>query len=61
MKKVELGVEEFHFPFPKETWFTRVCEVPDSYSLIGCTVSPGFDFKDLQTTAFKNLKSLFDA
>jgi len=58
---LKLGEEEFHFPFPKDTWFTRVCEVEGGYSLIGCTVSPGFDFKDLVTTPFKELKNLFDS
>jgi len=61
LEKVEVGVEEFHFPFPRDTWFTRVCETEGSYSLIGCTVSPGFDFKDLVTCSYKEVKHLIEA
>ncbi|MGY6529024.1 MAG: cupin domain-containing protein [Cyanobacterium sp.] len=29
-------------------WFASEVSQPDSYSLIGCTVSPGFDFTDFE-------------
>lgn len=31
---------------PHHSWFASAVSQPDSYSLIGCTVSPGFDFND---------------
>lgn len=32
---------------------------PNSYSLIGCTVAPGFDFKELFFPSAKELKEMF--
>ncbi|MCP4346178.1 MAG: cupin domain-containing protein [Desulfobacterales bacterium] len=29
-------------------WFGASVDTPDSYSLVGCTVSPGFDFNDFE-------------
>jgi hypothetical protein len=29
-------------------WFAASVSEPDSFSLVGCTVSPGFDFRDLE-------------
>jgi predicted cupin superfamily sugar epimerase len=29
-------------------WFGAVCNPGSKYSLVGCTVAPGFDFKDLE-------------
>ena len=31
---------------PAGCWFASKVEVPNSYSFVGCTVSPGFDFQD---------------
>ena len=36
------------FVVPKGVWFASEVQEPDSYSLVGCTVSPGFDFKDFE-------------
>ncbi|CAN5374025.1 cupin domain-containing protein [soil metagenome] len=33
---------------PAGSWFASKCSVPDSYSLCGCTVAPGFDFQDFE-------------
>lgn len=30
------------------TWFGATVDMSDSYSLVGCTVSPGFDFDDFE-------------
>jgi predicted cupin superfamily sugar epimerase len=30
-------------------WFAAAPEDPQGYALIGCTVAPGFDFKDFET------------
>lgn len=36
------------FIVPKRAWFAAEVNKPDSYSFIGCTVSPGFDFADFE-------------
>lgn len=30
------------------SWFGARCNVPDGFSLVGCTVAPGFDFEDFE-------------
>ncbi|MCF8261260.1 MAG: cupin domain-containing protein [Melioribacteraceae bacterium] len=34
------------FAIPKNTWFAAKCANISNFSLVGCTVSPGFDFAD---------------
>lgn len=51
--KVTLGqkVEEdelFQFTIPHGTWFAAEVKDKNSFSLVGCTVYPGFDFDDFQ-------------
>eukprot|EP00088_Acartia_fossae_P027441 TRINITY_DN28200_c0_g1_i1.p1 TRINITY_DN28200_c0_g1~~TRINITY_DN28200_c0_g1_i1.p1 ORF type:complete len:153 (-),score=33.50 TRINITY_DN28200_c0_g1_i1:162-620(-) len=58
LEKVVLGEEDFHFCFPRDTWFTRLCEKEDGYALVGASVAPGFDFEDLVTTEFQTLQHL---
>lgn len=38
--------ERFAITVPGGHWFALRCEVPGAFSLIGCTVAPGFDFAD---------------
>ncbi|MEN9865178.1 MAG: hypothetical protein RL748_768 [Pseudomonadota bacterium] len=38
--------ESFRVVIPGGSWFALRCEVPGGFSLIGCTVAPGFDFAD---------------
>jgi hypothetical protein len=33
---------------PAQTWFAAHCDDPDSYTLVGCTVFPGFEFSDFE-------------
>ena len=40
-------------------WFGAELINPNSYSLVGCTVSPGFDFKDFELRTRKELVALF--
>ena len=40
--------ETFQALVPKGTIFGSTIDVKDSYSLVGCTVSPGFDFNDFK-------------
>jgi uncharacterized protein len=36
-------------------WFGAVVEQPNSYALVGCTVSPGFDFHDFEMAERRQL------
>ena len=40
---------------PAGCWFGAKVEQPDSYTLSGCTVAPGFDFKDFELAERKSL------
>ncbi|MCB0795913.1 MAG: cupin domain-containing protein [Flavobacteriales bacterium] len=33
---------------PAGHWFGATVDAPDGYALVGCTVSPGFDFQDFE-------------
>ena len=43
----DLG-ETFQCVIRSGSWFGSRTEVPDGYSLVGCTVAPGFDFEDFE-------------
>ena len=36
------------FTVEANTWFAAIIVEPNSYALVGCTVSPGFDFRDFE-------------
>ncbi|MDU8885564.1 cupin domain-containing protein [Yeosuana sp. MJ-SS3] len=40
--------EKLQFVVPGGSWFAANVINQNDYSLVGCTVSPGFDFKDFQ-------------
>ncbi len=40
--------EQFRVVIPGGSWFALRCEKVGGFSLIGCTVAPGFDFADFQ-------------
>lgn len=40
--------EQFHTVIESGSWFGSRCMVPHSFSLVGCTVAPGFDFQDFK-------------
>ena len=44
------GMARPQLVIPKNTWFGAVIEGPSAfgYTLVGCTVSPGFDFRDFE-------------
>ncbi len=53
LKKIVLGSnpenEESFFALIKNgQWFAAKTNQPDSFSLVGCTVAPGFDFDDFK-------------
>ena len=51
MQKIGLNFELGELPqfvVPKGVWFASEVEVSGDYSLVACTVSPGFDFQDFE-------------
>jgi predicted cupin superfamily sugar epimerase len=44
---IEQG-ESFQAMVPAGTWFASRPIYPDSFSFVGCTVAPGFDFSDFE-------------
>jgi predicted cupin superfamily sugar epimerase len=40
--------EVFQAVVPAGAWFASKCANADGYTLVGCTVSPGFDFADFE-------------
>ena len=47
------------FIVPKDYWFAAFVKEKNSYSLVGCTVAPGFDFRDFTMASRKALIELF--
>lgn len=47
------------FTVPAGTWFGATVIESNNFSLVGCTVSPGFDFRDFQMPAQKELLKRF--
>lgn len=45
--KIQDG-EVFQAIIPNGVWFGAIIDDPESYTLIGCTVAPGFDFDDFE-------------
>ena len=43
------------FVVPAMHWFGAEVLQPDSYSFVGCTVAPGFDFRDFKLAKQKDL------
>jgi predicted cupin superfamily sugar epimerase len=57
-KKTELG-EVFQTVIKKNSWFAAEVMNKRSFSLIGCTVSPGFDFSDFELADRKTLEEKY--
>lgn len=38
----------FQWVIPQGWWMGSICSNPQGYTLVGCTVSPGFDFDDFE-------------
>jgi uncharacterized protein len=60
LKKIILG-KNHHYQtvIHAEQWFAAEVTEPRSYSLVGCTVSPGFDFKDFELGEEEKLVKLY--
>lgn len=51
--KLRLGQKPEHSQYfqisvPKMHWFGATVDDPDSYTLVGCTMAPGFEFDDFE-------------
>ncbi len=46
-KDLEAG-ERLQLTIPAGSWFASRCEIEGAYALVGCTVAPGFDFRDFE-------------
>jgi len=57
-KKTDNG-ELFQAVIKKNTWFAAEVVNKKSFALIGCTVSPGFDFSDFELAERKTLSLQF--
>lgn len=61
---IRLGREVVHgdhlqYVVPAGAWFAATPAEGSSFSLLGCTVSPGFDFADFEMASFAELNALF--
>lgn len=58
MKKLGIALEENEVPqivISKNHWFAAEAIDKNSFSLVGCTVAPGFDFNDFELGKKKDL------
>lgn len=53
--------EVFQYTIPHGFWFAATVDEADSFALIGCTVSPGFDYDDFEIGKRKELVKLYPA
>ena len=51
--------EVFQFTIPHGVWFAGTVDEADSYALIGCTVSPGFDYDDFELGIREEMMKVF--
>ena len=50
--------QQYFYNIPRDTWFVRRMESEnkDAFSLIGCTVAPGYDDEDIITKTFTEIE-----
>jgi predicted cupin superfamily sugar epimerase len=51
--------EHFQVLLPARNWFGAMVNNPNSYTLMGCTLAPGFDFRDFELGIQENLLNLY--
>ncbi len=59
LKITELGEANFQYCVPAGNWFGSRVKKGGKFSLVGCTVAPGFDFTDFEMAQFNSLSKLF--
>ncbi|SDG73913.1 cupin domain-containing protein [Psychroflexus sediminis] len=47
------------FVVPAQHWFAAEIDHPEGFALVGCTVAPGFDFKDFKLAERQQLQQKF--
>lgn len=57
-KDLEKG-ESFQVVIKAGSWFGSRCEVENGFSLVGCTVAPGFDFEDFVLAKREELLTMY--
>jgi len=63
-RQLKIGLDFQNNTFPqyvikKGTWFAAEVEDKNSYSLIGCTVAPGFEYEDFELASRSQLIEIF--
>jgi predicted cupin superfamily sugar epimerase len=53
--------ESFQAVVPAGVWFSAAVDDKASYSLVGCTVAPGFEFADFELAERNRLAALYPA
>lgn len=51
--------QELQYTILRDSWFAAIVQTTGSFALVGCTVSPGFEFSDFELAERKQLISLF--
>jgi len=51
--------EQLQIIIPRNTWFAAKINANNSFTLLGCTVSPGFNFNDFELADRSNLLNEF--
>ena len=51
--------ERLQFVVPANCWFASIPDSKSSFSLVGCTVAPGFDFSDFELASASLLSSFY--
>ena len=62
LQNLRLGINDDELPqivIPRGTWFAAYPIQKNSFSLIGCTVAPGFDFDDFELAKREDLTESF--
>lgn len=65
LEKIILGQnfiegQVLQFTIPRNCWFAAVnIDADAKFSLVGCTVSPGFEFSDFELGSFQSLKEFY--
>jgi len=59
-RRIDHG-ESFQAVVPAGCWFAAAVDDPEAYTLVGCTVAPGFDFADFEIAERKKLVELYPA
>lgn len=54
-----LSKQNYQHVVPAGYWFAATVEEENAFSLVGCTVAPGFDFEDFVLAERKELSKLF--